>query len=399
MPNNRTGISIPKKISKKTLNKLVNFSSVLAEILKRSIVEPDKALRWTIIANPSAGGFTINKRWKKHQDALNSTFEKIKNNPVRTKANPSNICQNINFAGQNADDHIKRLGSFGLIPTFGPGDAAKISAMLLEEMAGESGTFYLFITAGGDGTSLEVLQTLFRASPALRGRYAIFRLPLGTGNDGAEAWEMLDALKMFIEPARIELKPGLLLTSGTGKTWPGGEPLLAFNILSVGVDAFVTHMTNKMKGKLPGDSYKLWVDIAALFYDLLYKVDFMDVKGFDENNREIKNFREKLILCCMGISGHRSYGSHKMILPDDRNVCAIKQMPLYRKLIIKELFSSGGHADKKEAILFNAAKIEISGKYPILAQMDGEAVRLEAKDFPITIELTKPVIPVLKLIN
>ena len=42
-------------------------------------------------------------------------------------------------------------------------------------------------------------------------------------------------------------------------------------------------------------------------------------------------------------------------------------------------------------------RVEFSGLYPILAQMDGETVLLEPEDFPAAIELSEPVIPVLKL--
>jgi diacylglycerol kinase family enzyme len=71
-------------------------------------------------------------------------------------------------------------------------------------------------------------------------------------------------------------------------------------------------------------------------------------------------------------------------------------MPLLRKVALKGLFSTGTHIDKPEAMLFNARRVEISGEHPILAQMDGEAVLLQREDFPIAIELTEPVIPVLK---
>jgi diacylglycerol kinase family enzyme len=164
----------------------------------------------------------------------------------------------------------------------------------------------------------------------------------------------------------------------------------------VGLDAFVTHMTNKMKGGLPGDSYKLWVDIASLLYDRLYKVDFLEVRGLDERGREIKSFREKILLLAVGLSGRRTYGSHKKILPDDRNVCAVKQMPLLRKVALKGLFTTGGHIGRPESILFNARRVEFTGLHPILAQMDGEAVLLQKEDFPAAIELTDPVIPVLR---
>jgi diacylglycerol kinase family enzyme len=154
-----------------------------------------------------------------------------------------------------------------------------------------------------------------------------------------------------------------------------------------------------MKGSLPGDSYKLWVDIAALLYDKLYKVGPMEVKGFDIKGKELQNFREKVLLCAMGASGRRSYGSHKMILPDERNVCIMKQMPLLRKIALKGLFNTGTHIDKPEAILFTAHRISVSGEYPILAQMDGETVLLTKDDFPAVIELTEPVIPVLRRVH
>jgi hypothetical protein len=48
--------------------------------------------------------------------------------------------------------------------------------------------------------------------------------------------------------------------------------------------------------------------------------------------------------------------------------------------------------------MFNAHRIEFCGLYPILAQMDGESVLLKREDFPAVIELTEPVIPVLKLV-
>jgi hypothetical protein len=155
-------------------------------------------------------------------------------------------------------------------------------------------------------------------------------------------------------------------------------------------------MTNKMKGKMPGDSYKLWVDLAALFYDRIYKVGFMDVRAIDEEQKEVKAFREKLLLLAVGESGRRCYGSKKWILPDERNVCAIKQMSLFRKLDLKERFTNGTHVSKPEAILWNARQVEFNAQYPLLAQMDGETVRLEETDFPAVIELTEPVIPILR---
>jgi diacylglycerol kinase family enzyme len=151
-----------------------------------------------------------------------------------------------------------------------------------------------------------------------------------------------------------------------------------------------------MKGRLPGDSYKLWIDVAALLYDRLYKVGPMDVWAYDETGRMVESFAEKVLLLAVGISGRRTYGSRKKILPDDRNVCVVRQMPLFRKIALKGLFASGEHAAKPESKLFSARRVEFRGENPILAQMDGETTLLEPKDFPAAIEITEPAIPVVK---
>ncbi|MFP3089011.1 diacylglycerol kinase [Treponema sp. TIM-1] len=365
---------------------LRDFAQDLTELCFHTPLASGRPLRWTIIANPTAGGFTIRSRWKKHQTALKNAREIAGKNPRRENAGPSQTAR-------EGDGGSGELGSLGLIPTRAPGHAGKIVKALLDEAGSQTdSSFHLLITAGGDGTSLEALIPLFEASPILRSRFAILRLPMGTGNDGADAWELAQALDLLIFPTRIEGARAVRLTTRT----PGKGPFLAFNILSVGLDAFVTHMTNKMKGKLPGDSYKLWVDIASLLYDRLYRVGPMEINAFDGTGRTVKSFREPLLLLAVGVSGHRTYGSHKRILPDDRNVCGVKQMPLLRKVALKGLFTAGGHIDKPESILFTADRVEFRGEYPILAQMDGEAVLLTPEDFPGTIELTEPVIPILK---
>jgi diacylglycerol kinase family enzyme len=386
------------------------FASLMEDICAHTRTAPGRIIKWTIIANPTAGGFTIRSRWRKHHGTLTAAAEKAAANPIRKGSGPSRTA--LETGGDGTP------GSRGLIQTTGPGHGRKITEALIAEAQSESApaekkrgrpaaatpeSFYLVITAGGDGTSLEVLSALYHAPAGLRSRFAVVRLPMGTGNDGADGVEgdkpadLGKALDLLILPVKTALSRALRLVTAPSGTAKDKGPFLAFNILSVGLDAFVTHMTNRMKGGLPGDSYKLWVDIAALLYDRLYRIDFLDVRALDERGRELKSFREKILLLAVGISGHRTYGSHKRILPDDRNVCAVKQMPLLRKVALKGLFTTGAHAQKPESILFSARRVEFSGLHPILAQMDGETVLLQKEDFPAAIELTDPVIPVLRL--
>ena len=355
------------------------FAEALAEICSRSPIAPEKPLRWLIIANPVAGGFTMRSRQKNCRNALEQALREARENPLRTDCVPATAAA--------------ALASYGLAQTSGHGCASKYAEALIGEAKTNITSFYLIIIAGGDGTSREVLSALYHAPEEARSNMAILRLPMGTGNDGADSPNLVDALMLLIKPSRIEITPALRLVTAPGGQAAKNHPdCLAFNILSVGLDAFVTHMTNKMKGKLPGDSYKLWVDVASLLYDRLYTVGFLDVKA----DNGARTLHEKLLLLAVGASGHRTYGAQKKILPDDRNVCALKQMSLFRKVALKDLFTTGKHIEKPETIMFNARRVEFSGIYPILAQMDGEAILLQPEDFPAAIELTEPIIPVLK---
>ncbi|GHU64540.1 hypothetical protein FACS189447_01570 [Spirochaetia bacterium] len=360
------------------------FGELLAEICTHTPLARERPLRWTIIANPAAGGFTIGSRWKKHLRQLQTCVLQAQKNPLHADASPS-------------ETGLKEGDKDGLTRTRHGGHARSITETLIDEAGGfsdvyEKRPFNLIIAAGGDGTSLDVLTALYHMPAGLRSHFAVLRLPMGTGNDGADAWELEKALSLLIEPSKLSYQRALRLTTSTS----GKGPFLAFNILSVGLDAFVTHMTNKTKGKMPGDTYKLWVDVASLLYDKIYKVSHMDVRAFDDRGREVRSFSEKVLLLAVGESGHRTYGSHKKILPDDRNVCLVKQMPMLRKVALKGLFTTGEHILKPESIVFNAHRVEFSGQEPILAQMDGETVLLQKRDFPAAIELTELVIPVLK---
>jgi len=382
------------------------FAESLAEICAHSLAAPGRSLRWVIIANPGAGGFVIPFRWKKSRRALEECRAAAQSNPLRKECAPAETV--AEFAARRAGGGFAGGFAGGLIPTTGPGSAMEITKVLVNEVDTalskapdlQAVPFYLLITAGGDGTSLEALSVLYHAPAAVRANIAVLRLPMGTGNDGADSPHLVRALELLIKPSRVELTPAVRLIPAAGghahSVAESKGPFLAFNILSVGLDAFVTHMTNKMKGKLPGDFYKLWVDIAALLYDRLYTVGLLKVRALNRQGGEVRSLYEKILLLAVGISGHRTYGSQKKILPDNRNVCALKQMPLLRKLALKGLFATGTHIDKPEAMLFNAHRIEFSGEYPILAQMDGETVLLQKEDFPAVMELTDPVIPVLR---
>ena len=349
------------------------FAQAIASICERSAVAPGRALRCMTIVNPVSGGFHIKSKWEAHLKTLNFYQQKAQEYPQR---------------------QMHRSMIINL--TEGKGSAGEMTRQLIVRAEKEKDPFYLIISAGGDGTHGEVMEAVYNAPEHIRSNMAVLRLPMGTGNDGADSSALAGAFELLLNSVNVEFVPAVQMITSKDGPAAGKGPFLAFNILSVGLDAYVTHQTNIMKGKTPGDSYKFWLDIAALFYDLKFKVDYMDVRAFDDKNQEIMSLKEKLLLIAMGASGHRTYGSQQKILPDDRNVCAIKQMPLFKKFSIKGKVTKGRHVDSPEVKILNAHRLEFSGLHPILAQMDGETILLQPEDFPAIMEITAPVIPLLK---
>ncbi|MDR1429744.1 MAG: acylglycerol kinase family protein, partial [Spirochaetaceae bacterium] len=169
------------------ISRFEEFASALEGICNASPLVQDRPLLWTCIANPKAGGFTIGSRWKKHRAALESHAGKAGGKKRRGAARPSDTSRTFKTGSPVPE-------SPGLILTSRPGDAGDIVRALLAEASSSSSVvpspFFLIITAGGDGTSLEVQLALYEAHPSLRSNFAILRLPMGTGNDGADAWEL-----------------------------------------------------------------------------------------------------------------------------------------------------------------------------------------------------------------
>jgi diacylglycerol kinase family enzyme len=366
------------------------FARALAFICRRCPLAGGRPLRWTVIANTAAGGFTIKKRVLAHGEALEISLKKAASLPV-CRSEPS----------KSARVAKNPFAEYGFCTTNAAGDAAMITKELLweadvaisRETAGERPLF-LVISAGGDGTALEILREFYRhieVSPKFHDAFVFLRLPMGTGNDGADTKSLKDALFSLIEPCGIRDVSAVRLSVST----PGKGPFYAFNILSVGLDAFVTHWTNKMKGKVPGDSYKLWLDAASLFYNKIYRIGIMEARAYDRDGNAAAQFCEKALLLAVGARGYRSYGAGNRILPDDRNVCIMREMPVFRKMEMKRLVAGGRHANCPEVLLFSAVSVKFICEYPILAQMDGETVLLQPQDFPAAIEVLPPVIPVL----
>ncbi len=346
-------------------------------------------------------------------DGLRGLVEKTplfkrKNLIVKTIVNPraGSFSHSAKFAAamrdlatatSDAASHPLREGSLSwqVKSTESSRHATRIAAECIEESAMKPGTAWFVILACGDGTSLEFLDELSRAPDELRNAFTVLRLPMGTGNDGSDGRQLSDSLSRLTGHGAIEVQSILRVLpkpGGPASSRARGGEWRSFNIASIGLDAYVTDMTNKLKMHMPGDSYKLWLDLSSVLYDRVYPPREMGIVGMDARGKATTRLEGKFLLAAMGVSGHRTYGSNKKILPDDDNVCVVHQMPLLRKLALKGSVASGRIRDFPEVELFSADAIEIRYADNILVQMDGEAERLVPEDFPLRIERTPPLI-------
>jgi len=375
-----------------------DLSKYLAPVIKACALWKDKILHVVVIANPAAGGFTRKNIATMHEEVLKRKSEVAAEKPQ--------LCKDFTIKVYETE----RAGA----------TAVFVQGLVKEAALSESDDEeYLIITAGGDGTSLEVQTALVHIAFDLGGEYSsliknkmtILRLPFGTGNDGSDGWTLDETLSLLEEKSHFACQRAVRVNCRHGSELPTFEyshndeslsadpPWYAFNIASIGIDAFITHMTNRTKSHMPGNFYKIWIDLACMFYGFKYKSGTAKISAYDKDGNVIANLESGIVFCLLGVSGHRTYGSHQKILPDDRNVCIAKKMPLLKKLILKEKFKSGKHVSYKEAFLCNAEKLEIQYDNPILVQMDGEVHLVGKENFPMTFERTEPVIRIIEKDN
>ncbi len=347
-------------------NDLRAFASGAAELARRSpFIAGDDTVH--VILSPGAGGFTKSSRFEKLRKELDVLLEKA-------DSRPRSPCRTT-----------IRIAAYPGHPAIIASETAE--ALLREEAAGRNEGRHFLVVLGGDGTHNEVLGSLSALPDDLLERITVFRLPLGTGNDGADA----DTLSASAE---VLAGRGEVKKAGAVKISPRGLPSFhSFNIVSLGIDAFVTGMTNRFKRILPGDVYKLIADASTLFYERLYGVKDMRIglQG-SESKKEISG---KFILVAFGVSGGRSYGDHKKVLPGMENLCAIRTRPLREKLALKPRLYEGTHAGLPGVEMLEAERIVIDYRGRIPIQTDGEASILLEENFPCTLEVVEPRIRIL----
>jgi len=345
-------------------SELYSFGENILKLARHAALWPGESFHIDLILNYKAGGFTSRRRFAEHVRAVEQ------------------------FVGELSESgRAPRETSAGIYFTEYRGHARDIAQEIVLGTNGDERR-RLVISAGGDGTHGDLMSVFLHADPAIRERLCVFRMPFGTGNDGADAKTVYQACTLLATATTFSRANAVRVTAA------GREPLYAFNIASIGIDAYVTDTTNKLKGLVPGDIYKVIADAATLFYEPVYKVRPMKLEFTDPSGARTE-LEGRFILLAVGTSGHREYGNGKRILPTEDNLCAIRRVGLIRKLEMKKRVYNGTHIGQDITESAGAQRVEIRYEGRVPMQLDGEAVWLDADDFPLVMEVTTETLAVL----
>ena len=378
----------------------VDIAECITALISRNKLWSGKKVYAYFIVNKTAGCFTNAYKSEKYKKFF-SQVQKETEAQVKCAKDISYRIFSTEYAG-HAKDLTKSV----------------VSQLIASD---EADSEYIIITAGGDGTSLEVQTSLYKCAmegpkhrDVIMNKIALLRLPLGTGNDGTDGHSIEETVGL--------LRGGLLFTNARAiRVYPEKNPdeeavracgknpekyqdmnfkspWYAFNIASIGLDAYVVYMTNTVKKKLPGNFYHLCVPLSGIVYDKHFPVDTMKIEVFA--NKDDTNLAEeintKITLLAFGASGNRVYGGGHKVLPNENNLCIAPKIGL--PLLIKEnhRFVDGSFVGTNLASLHMADKIRLSYNKAILMQCDGETVMLSPAHFPIIMELSDPCLRVLQ---
>ena len=346
---------------------IATYANGVSELTRFSHKQEQPPLIVDVIVNPHAGFFKRLSTVSKLIAELDQKLQELRQRSPRRKVEVNTV---------HFTEH--------------PGHARLITEKILDDEArSASGIERLLIGCGGDGTSNEICTALVGADTPLLDQMKLVRLPLGTGNDVADAPTFSQAYDLILGSKQATKTGALRVISA------GAPPRYSFNIGSIGLDAYIAGLTNTFKRAIPGDAYKLMVDIGSLFYERRIRPQPMDIRiTGDAGVTRIDSFVPSMV--AMGISGGRTYGGHMPVLPGAQNLCVIGSMSVMEKLRNKKLFLVGRHGELPQARFFTASRMDIDYKGRIPMQLDGEFTWLTAADFPLSMEVLPPRIKVLR---
>lgn len=228
---------------------------------------------------------------------------------------------------------------------------------------------------GGDGTHNQVMRSIPEPRTGAGPDVWFFRVPLGSGNDAVGAATLPEVLGSLSEPLAPVWIPEVEVETPR-------RTLGAFNIASVGIDAYVTMMHHHLRNALPGNTYRIIANLALLIYERLVNLGPLSINAGGEDLG-----RGKRVLIAFGVHGNLTYGDHIRILPGEENLCVFESVSLLEKIRMKKLLMKGAHVHQPITTMRSAREILIEYDRKLPVQVDGEAEWLAAEDFPLTMRV------------
>jgi len=374
-----------------------DITKCISALIARNKLWAGKDVQCYYITNKTAGCFTNVKKSKHYKKLFNHAETEAIKFPACTKSINSKVFA-TEYAGHGKD--LANAVLVELIATYQPGNECVI------------------IAAGGDGTSLEVQTSLYLAAQnepkkrdMIMNHITLLRLPLGTGNDGTDGHSVEETIDLLKGPIIFQNARAL-------KIYPEGKhsqedlnrikkdpkkysnlnydaPWYCFNIVSMGLDAYVVYMTNTVKQKLPGNFYHLCVPLSGIVYDKDFPTGTATMELFNDKGQKTEEVTAPITLIAIGASGYRVYGGGHKVLPNEHNVCFTPKVSLPRLIRDNHMFVDGSFVGTDLASLHSADKVRIFYDKAILLQADGEVAMLCKEDFPLVIEKTEPCIRII----
>ncbi|MFP4205931.1 MAG: diacylglycerol/lipid kinase family protein [Spirochaetaceae bacterium] len=336
------------------MREYLHFAECIARILRYSRVIPEEPLSVDLIINTRAGVLSHGTRFRRVCRVVRR-FEAGLRDPVHS-ADSMTVHYHFTQYHGHARDIAGRILRSGLA----------------------SGRHRVVVSLGGDGTHGEILGVLARSDPKVQSRTLAFRLPLGSGNDGADAPDLETALQMLLYGPTVGEVAYLRIRTARGRT------LNAFNVASVGIDAFVTLVSLRLKHLLPRNVYRIAAAVSAAFYGLFLRPREMVCEIESRTDTPVPRAGRFLLLAAAA-SAPRTYGSGMHILPGPENVCLVHRMSAVKIMRLKKLMYRGEHVRRPEVETFEAAAITLRYRRRLPFQADGEPLTLDPADFPLRI--------------
>jgi diacylglycerol kinase family enzyme len=349
-----------------------DFGALLESLLYETTLFPGEDILFEVSFNPASGTLASPHRQNyllKAMEEMSSRYEGEKE--YGKSALPRSITVNMHPTQSREDSLTSVLEAVDRLKEYGRGGGPS-----------ENRRRAVLILAGGDGFHKDGITEIVKRDITDLEKFILFRLPVGTGNDTPFERDLIKALSLIFTET-LPVKDSLISVSAEGRNSD-----YALNVVSFGLDAFVGLFTEKLKGRIKGDIYKIMVDVAALFYDFYHRTRISHVSICLEGSGSNKtiDIKKRVLLNVFGRGGHTCYGGGKKILPRSENLMITGFFHIPGRVMLKGMFMKGTHYPLKRVSFFHARSMTLKYPSPLLMQLDGEVTLLEKENFPVKVE-------------